>query len=367
MSSKYSRRQSINLITGKRKSENNLDNLVEDNNDNDINLSFDHPHHNNGFRSPPSFDNILLPKLSQHLLGVLNDEEYYDIIIEVGNDPYKNYGTLTHIKLPNISPETFQIILRYIYGGRLPLKEYDNLDMIKLLFATNLKYCVNLISKELNKILNSPDLSSISEKLLISIIQNDNLQMSDIQIWEYVLKWGIDQNPELPSDIISYSKDDFNILKNTLQQSIPFTFLNLLNHLDPDSKPNNKSKLENFDITKEIDSRIITYQHAKLISQWINRLEITDKLTSPFEIKLLFCGSRDGFTHSKFHEMCDNQSCTVTIVKVKYNNEILGGYNPIEWKSITKFTSTKDSFIFSFNNNDRIENYILSRVMNKKI
>ncbi|POG65739.1 hypothetical protein GLOIN_2v1663379, partial [Rhizophagus irregularis DAOM 181602=DAOM 197198] len=37
----------------------------------------------------------------------------------------KNDGTLTHIKLPNILPEIFQIILRYIYGGKLVLKEYD--------------------------------------------------------------------------------------------------------------------------------------------------------------------------------------------------------------------------------------------------
>src|SRR5579871_5790592 len=85
-------------------------------------------------------DNKLLPKLSQNLLEILNDEEYYDIIIEVGNDPYvkifrahmvilhyrspylrrilsankkENNGTLTHIKLPNISPEIFQIVLRY--------------------------------------------------------------------------------------------------------------------------------------------------------------------------------------------------------------------------------------------------------------
>ncbi|GET60355.1 BTB/POZ protein [Rhizophagus irregularis DAOM 181602=DAOM 197198] len=28
-----------------------------------------------------------LPKLSQHLLEILDDEEYYDITIEVGNDP----------------------------------------------------------------------------------------------------------------------------------------------------------------------------------------------------------------------------------------------------------------------------------------
>ena len=84
-------------------------------------------------------DNKLLLKLSQNLLEILEDNEYYDIIIEVGNDPYvkvfrahmvilnyrspylrrilsinknKNDGILTHIKLPNILPEIFQIILR---------------------------------------------------------------------------------------------------------------------------------------------------------------------------------------------------------------------------------------------------------------
>ena len=81
----------------------------------------------------------LLTKLSQNLLEILNDEKYYDITIEVGNDPYikifrahmvilnyrspylkrilsinkkKNDGTLVQIKLPNILPESFQIILK---------------------------------------------------------------------------------------------------------------------------------------------------------------------------------------------------------------------------------------------------------------
>ena len=83
--------------------------------------------------------NKFLEKLSQNLLEILNDEDYYDITIEVGNDPYvkifrahtvilyyrspylrrilsinkkKNDGTLSHIKLPTILPEIFQIILR---------------------------------------------------------------------------------------------------------------------------------------------------------------------------------------------------------------------------------------------------------------
>ena len=33
------------------------------------------------------------------------------------------------------------------------------------------------------------------------------------------------------------------------------------------------------------------------------------------------------------HEICDNQSHTVTTVKVKGSNEILGWYNLIKWKS----------------------------------
>ncbi|PKY37104.1 hypothetical protein RhiirB3_461376 [Rhizophagus irregularis] len=36
---------------------------------------------------------------------------------------------ITHIKLPNILPEIFQMILRYIYGGRLALEEYDTSDI----------------------------------------------------------------------------------------------------------------------------------------------------------------------------------------------------------------------------------------------
>jgi hypothetical protein len=255
------------------------------------------------------------------------------------------------------------------------------------------KYCTDLMTKEPDKIFKSPNFSSISEKLLVSIIQNNNLQMSEFQIWEHILKWGLAQNPELPSDFTNYSKDDFNTLKNTLQQFIPFirfyrftskefidkvlpckrilpkelyknllkTFLNLL---DPDIKPNDEPDPL---IIKEIkpitvDSKIITHQHAELILKWINRLEITDNLTTQYEFKLLFRGSRDGLTRGDFHEFCNNHSRTVTIVKVKDSNEILGGYNSIEWKSSGYFKATKDSFIFSFDNGT-IENYILSRIV----
>ncbi len=139
------------------------------------------------------------------------------------------------------------------------------------------KFCTDLMSKEPEKIFKSVDFVSISEKSLVTLIQNDNLPISDVQVWDYVLKWGLAQNPELSSDPSNYSKNDFTSLKKTLQQCIPFIrfhnltskefsnkvlpyrkvlpkelYLDLIKYfLDPDSKPSDKSE---FKETREIES-----------------------------------------------------------------------------------------------------------------
>ena len=83
--------------------------------------------------------NQFFSKLSQNYIEILEDSEYYDTTIEVGEDPNvkifrahmiilchrspylrralasnkkNNDGVLAHIKLPNILPEVFQIILK---------------------------------------------------------------------------------------------------------------------------------------------------------------------------------------------------------------------------------------------------------------
>ncbi|CAB4426106.1 unnamed protein product [Rhizophagus irregularis] len=258
----------------------------------------------------------------------------------------KMMGTLTNIKLPNILPEIFQIF------------ENDAFSELQ-------KYCKDLISKEPSKIFNSPNYSSIPEKLLITLIQNDNLQIEEIQVWEYntvqqcipFIRFHNVASKEFLKKVKPYKK----ILPKEL-------YNNLLEYfLDNDSK---KSVLritkENKIHSKNIDSKIITFQHVELISKWIDRLEITDKLTTLYEFKLLYRDSRDEQNNSfnKFREICNNRSRTITVIKVKDSNEILGGYNPIEWKfnsNYGTYGSTKDSFIFSFGNNN-IGNYILSRV-----
>lgn len=84
-------------------------------------------------------DDVFLQGLSQNFLRILDDDEYYDIIIEVGDDLHlkmfrahmvilnyrstylrrtlsknkkKSDDSLVRIRLPNVLPEIFQIILR---------------------------------------------------------------------------------------------------------------------------------------------------------------------------------------------------------------------------------------------------------------
>ncbi|CAB4421459.1 unnamed protein product [Rhizophagus irregularis] len=257
-------------------------------------------------------NNNLSQKLSQNLLEILdNDEEYCDIAIEVGNDNniriFRAHMKIDEtfmiqIKLPNILPKIFQIILRYIYGGKLFLKDYNNLDIVKLLIAANelnlqelviylqsflIKnktnwmeqnfnliyqtsfdndsflelqgYCTDLMYQAPHKIFKSLDFTSIPEKILISLIQGYNLQMNEIQIWENVLKWGLTQNPELSSDSSNYSKDDFSSLKNTLRNCIPFIRFYSLT-------------------SKEFSDKVLPYKEVLPEDLYMDLLSLHDKL-----------------------------------------------------------------------------------------
>ncbi|EXX62603.1 uncharacterized protein OCT59_029128 [Rhizophagus irregularis] len=407
-------------------------------------------------------------RLSQNYIEILRDEEYYDITIEVGKDPnvrifrahmivlcYRspflrrtissrsnNNDVVAHIKLPNISPEIFQIILKYIYGGIISLNGQEPSEILKILTAADelllhelvdylqdylienkfewieqhfeltyrtsfqsnsllelQNYCTDFMDKFPEKVFKSLDFASLPEASLISLIIKDDLQMKEIEIWEHVLKWGLEKNPTLLPDPITWSDDDFKIMENTLQYCLPlirffslssedffqkvYPYKKLLeqqlyeellgSYLDSNVEPSNNILLPRYkNIDGIIDSKIVNLNIVSLISRWIDKIDINNKyayareLYLPYEFKLLLRGSRDGFTPKKFHELCDDISHTVTFIKIKETGEIIGGYNPLVWKSYStgRCGKTKDSFIFSFKNKDNFRDLILSHVKN---
>ncbi|GBB88390.1 hypothetical protein RclHR1_14970003 [Rhizophagus clarus] len=372
-------------------------------------------------------------KLSQNYIEILEDNEYYDVTIEVGEDPNvkifrahmiilchrspffrralaskkkNDNNILAHIRLSNISPEIFQIILRYLYGGVFSSDGQDTLDFFKVLIAAdelllqelvdylqkylienkaewmeqhfelthrtsfqsnNLSdlqlFCTEFMAKFPDKIFKSLDFTSLPEKSLISLIKRDDLQMKEIEVWEHVLKWGLAQNQTLIPDSDTWTDDDFKMIENTLQHCLPFIrFFSL----------SSKEFLHKIRPYKKLFKQQL---YEKLLNSYMDpdnepdensnsKFSYLRELYLPFKFELLLRGSRDGFGSKKFHQLCNDRPNTITFVKVKGTGEILGGHNPSIWKSSGGWDHSYYSFIFSFKSKDEIKDSTLSRVKN---
>jgi len=69
------------------------------------------------------------------------------------------------------------------------------------------------------------------------------------------------------------------------------------------------------------------------------------------KLKLLYRASRDGWTASTFHQLCDNQGPTVTLVRRSDNGTtIFGGYTSVSWDSSNRYKHDHHAFLFSLMN-----------------
>ncbi|RGB35317.1 hypothetical protein C1646_759488 [Rhizophagus diaphanus] len=222
---------------------------------------------------------------------LLKTEEDYNVIIHIGEEPnFKEFHAHSNIlrcrseyfskiissenierkdgkyiiKKPNISPQAFEIILKYLYTGQfniankagtelldfmiisdeMMLKKLTNLteDFIvknQQIFLQNdpvgilqiVYYCKPLVNLQefcLEKICSKPEILFKSDKyiqlpvpLLEIILKRDDLNLKEIEIWENLIKWGLAQEKTLNQDVSQWSKDDINILKRILYKFIP--------------------------------------------------------------------------------------------------------------------------------------------------
>ncbi|RHZ70867.1 hypothetical protein Glove_265g5 [Diversispora epigaea] len=352
-------------------------------------------------------------------------------------------GDIIYFKKPNISPEAFRIILKYIYTGTISLDPIngDEINFVELLTASDeltltdlvdymqdhiinmdrnwfkqnivqvfntvsrhedlfhklLEHCTNLIINDPKILFTSSNFGQLSEDALLSIISKDTLQMKEIQIWEYLLKWGIAQTNITEVDPMNWSLEEFQELEKVLHKNIPHTrFFQLncneyyykirpykkllpkelredlkLHFIIPNSIP--KTSIRPARIPKfTLDSNILDRKHAALICSWIDRKEDTAIYLpneNPYNLKLLLRGTRDGFLVEDFRKRCFNQGPTLIVIQSgstsssKSGQAIIGGYNSSSWTGSNKFTHSTESFIFSLRNDSHSYISTLSRIV----
>src|SRR5437764_9577234 len=198
-------------------------------------------------------------------------------------------------------------------------------------------YCNELIDDNPELLLNSDDIVSIEKSMLIAILKKDDLGLDEINIWNYVIQWGIGQNQELEKDISEWNEKDFKNLKDILKDIIPLMRFSEIKSGEFSRKIKPYRKAFNEDIYEEIldyhlDDKwqprillqkgpriakgLLNYKMKMLISSWID--EKNDELGNlPYNYELILCGSQEGFSRSIFEKKCFNIKQTVVIMKLK--------------------------------------------------
>ncbi|RGB24647.1 hypothetical protein C1646_772782 [Rhizophagus diaphanus] len=313
------------------------------------------------------------------------------------------------LRNPNISPRLFNIILRFIYCGNIELKNLQGPDVLKLLIAVdelNIQQLISYIQEYLiehqteflhqnptgiletvyqhekfmdlwnfylEKICEEPEILFNSDKfinlkapLLELLIKRDDLNMEEIEIWEGLLKWCFAQQ-NMINDPTNGPTDFFYKVycyKKILPQDLIHNLLEfhivpnaeIKTNVAPSRKPNFKFK---------IDSTLIESNHIPLFASWIDRKDSSYKKNDiPYELKLLYRSSRDGFNAASFHRNCDNKGATIWIAKIQGTTQLIGGYNPLDWGGNCVWKNTTDSFMFNITDGKNISSAKLSYVNN---
>ncbi|GBB83917.1 hypothetical protein RclHR1_10580005 [Rhizophagus clarus] len=235
-------------------------------------------------------------------------------------------------------------------------------------------FCLEKICEEPKILFNSDDFTNLKAPLLELLLKRDDLNMKEIEVWESLLRWSFTQQ-NIKNDPTKWSKEDITKIERSLYRFMPLIrfydigptdffykvycykeFLpqdlihNLLEfHIVPNIKPKTNEAPSRKNLKFKLDSTLIKSDHLALFSSWINKKNSSyyNNKKSPYEFKLLYNSSRDGFNAASFHKNCDNKGATIWIAKVQGSTQLIGGYNPLDWGGNFE-KSTKDSFLFNF-------------------
>ena len=157
------------------------------------------------------------------------------------------------------------------------------------------------------------------------------------------------QNIELKKQI-EQNKAEIDELKNitNIQTNEINEHKNAINELKKQMKLLlNYKNNENENYFSGLNSLVINgnSDYNSLLKNWISP---NNKIKSD----LLYRLTRDGNQFSKFHQLCDNQGPTLTLLHVEDGNKV-GIYTPLSWDSTSGDKKDLETFMFNLNKNEK--------------
>ncbi|RGB30149.1 hypothetical protein C1646_818049 [Rhizophagus diaphanus] len=250
-------------------------------------------------------------------------------------------------------------------------------------------YCLEIICENPGLLFENDIFLTLSSQMVEFILKQEKITLDEIEIWDYLIKWAYAQNPDIEQDPEDWTNEEIEVMKQTTQSLIPlirfqdissviyhqkvFPYEELLPrklkneiiqfYLVPNTKivsalPSRKSK---YSVT------VTESQTFAIFASWIEKKHSSYYNTTniPYKFNLIYRASRDGISGAAFHNLCDHKGPTLVIAKIANSEQIIGGYNPLDWKPILNkdnnyYKPTTDSFIFSFADRNNPQTAIVS-------
>ena len=191
----------------------------------------------------------------------------------------------------------------------------------------NLKNNINNLKNENEK--NKNDILKLQENINNILFQIKDKEINKKNI--FIKNNNIDSNSELINNKEKNNKNKNNNIEN--------------NKTDNNNNENNKTKHNNNEDNKIIFDNL-TIKEYNTLKNWILSDNNQNKDCS-FEILY-----DSNITSKDFHESCDNQTNTLTLIETK-NKFKFGGYTECAWSSNNEEKVDKNSFLFSLNNDKK--------------
>ncbi|GBC03097.1 hypothetical protein RclHR1_00050005 [Rhizophagus clarus] len=164
---------------------------------------------------------------------------------------------------PNIPTRLFEIILRFIYCGKIDLEKLQETEILKLLLIANelnIPTLINHIQEYLVKhqdeffqknpvgvletvyqkenfsdilnlflkkvceepeiLFNSDKFISLKQSLLELLLKRDDLSLDEIVIWDNLIKWCFAQNSSISQDPTQWNNDEVTIMERTIHKFV---------------------------------------------------------------------------------------------------------------------------------------------------